>query len=71
MNAVQVDWLTLLLSFVVVISLSLAFYAAFAARRKSARDGGGLRVPTWGRVAQAIGVIAAICVGVIQLMWGG
>ena len=68
MNPVQVDWLTLVLAPVTIISLGLAFYAA---RRKSTHDAEGARLPTWGRVAQSVGIISALFVGFIRVMWGG
>lgn len=68
MSPVQVDWLSVVFAPVIMISLGLAFVAA---RRKSAREEGGPRLPTWGRVAQGIGVFSALFVGFIHVLWGG
>lgn len=68
MSPVQVDWLSVVFAPVTIISLGLAFYAA---RRKSSRDADGARLPTSGRVAQSVGIISALFVGFIHLMWGG
>jgi hypothetical protein len=67
MNPVQVDWLTLGLAPVIIISLGFAFYAA---RRKSIHSADGARLPGWGRVAQSLGIISALFVAFIQIMWG-
>lgn len=68
MNLVQVDWLTLVLAPVVVISLGLAFYTA---RQKWARSEDGARLPRWGRVTRSVGILSAMFLGFIQLMWNG
>lgn len=68
MTQVQVDWLSVVLAPVTIISLGLAL---FAARRRSKDESGRTRLPTWGRVAQSIGVVSALFVGLIQIVWGG
>lgn len=68
MSPVQVDWLSIGLAPVTIVSLGLAFYAA---RRKATHNADGARLPTWGRAAQSVGVISALFVGFIHIMWGG
>lgn len=65
LTPVQVDWLTLLLAPIVLISLGLAVFS----RRSAANN--GVPIPGWGKAAQGVGIVAAILLGLMQIIWGG
>lgn len=67
MTQVQVDWLSVVLAPVIIVSLGIAL---FAMRRKTTNESGRAVLPTWGRVAQTIGVVCALLVGFVQIVWG-
>ncbi|GAA2455308.1 hypothetical protein GCM10010191_88050 [Actinomadura vinacea] len=62
---VLVDWLTLLLGPIVIISLVLS---VFAKRSTSSAEA---PLPAWGKVAQAVGMISAMLLGLLWILWGG
>jgi hypothetical protein len=62
---VLVDWLTLLLAPIVFISLSFAFAGA----RSSKATGGPL--PGWAKLAQGVGILCALLIALLWMLWGG
>ncbi|MES4900910.1 MULTISPECIES: hypothetical protein [unclassified Streptomyces] len=65
MTPVQVDWLSLLLGPLVVVTLMLAFFTARSASKR------GEPMPRWGKVLQAVGITLAMLVAVANMAWGG
>ena len=64
MTQVQVNWLSLLLSPIVIVTLVLAFSARRSATKK------GEPMPGWGKVTQVVGVTLAMFVALINMVWG-
>lgn len=69
MTPVQVDWLSVVLGPVVVITLGLALYARW--RKRSAQGPEAARqLPPWARTLQVVGTVCALFLGFVQIVWG-
>ncbi|MGI5215876.1 hypothetical protein [Plantactinospora sp. CA-290183] len=65
LTPVQVDWLTLLLGPIVLISLGLAVFSRRSASNSDAP------IPGWGKAAQVVGIVAAMLLLLIQIIGRG
>ncbi|MDX3226110.1 hypothetical protein [Streptomyces sp. ME19-01-6] len=65
MTPVQVDWLSIVLGPLVLVTLAIAFFTARSASKR------GEPMPGWGKVLQAVGITLAMLVAVANMTWGG
>ncbi|MGY0059020.1 hypothetical protein ACWY4P_21105 [Streptomyces sp. LZ34] len=65
MTPVQVDWLSLVLGPIVVVTLAIAFFAARSASKR------GEPMPGWAKAVQGVGIAGALFVAFINMTGGG
>ncbi|MER5227223.1 hypothetical protein [Streptomyces flaveus] len=61
MTTVQVNWMTLVLSPIVVVGLVVAFFAARSAAKA------GEPMPSWGKTVQGMAIAAVMTIAFAQL----
>jgi hypothetical protein len=61
MTQVQIDWLTLLLAPIAVVSLVLSFFATRTATRT------GEPMPGWAKVVQGVGIVTVMLVALLNI----